>query len=80
MQASIVDLRYRMADIKHALTNSEVVTLTDRGQVIADIFPRNNTQKHHVEQQPFFGMLKNQEETSVDKIMKELRGGRYDAL
>ena len=80
MQASIVDLRYRMVDVKKALENSEIVTLTDHGRIIADIFPRNSIQTNQTKEHPFFGMLNAQENMSVDTVMEKLRGGRYNAL
>lgn len=80
MQASIVDLRYKMADIKKAIANNEVIAVTDHGLIIADIFPRSNTQRHQAEEQPFFGMLKDHDDMSVDALMDKLRGSRYDAL
>ena len=78
MQASIVDLRYKMHDVLKALERNERVTILYRGIKKGVIEPVKNKSKmkQKVEDHPFFGMYSD-EDIDVSKIMKELRGGRY---
>lgn len=79
MQASIVDLRYHMSEIKKAIGNNQIISITDRGKIIADIFPRENTKKILAEEHPFFSSTR-EDTQSVTEVMTALRKGRYDAL
>lgn len=82
MEASIVDLRYNMSEIRKAIEHNELVKITCHGRIIANIVPCNinKQEKIRVDEHPFFGSLKNIEETSVEEIINKLRGNRYDAL
>jgi antitoxin (DNA-binding transcriptional repressor) of toxin-antitoxin stability system len=75
MEATVLDLRDKMADILKALERNESVRLTHRGKLKGIIHPPPPT-KRKSKEHPFFGMLKG-EKKSVEKIMDELRGGRY---
>lgn len=79
MQASIVDLRYKMNDVKKAIENNQIVTVTDRGRVIADILPRKKAKACLAEEHPFFGSDK-ENKLSVEEVMTRLRGGRYNDI
>lgn len=79
MRASIVDLRYNMSEIKNAIKNNQVISITDRGKIIADILPRENTKKYLAEEHPFFGSIR-EETQPVTELMTTLRKGRYDDL
>jgi antitoxin (DNA-binding transcriptional repressor) of toxin-antitoxin stability system len=79
MEASIVDLRYRMKDILEALERRETVKILYHGKVKGTIAPVSKTQTQKVASHPFFGM-KATENKSVDEIMDELRSDRHDAL
>lgn len=83
MEASIVDLRYKMKDVLQSLDRKENVKIYYHGKLKGIIHPCNtrgknkNTKK--VQDHPFFGMLTNEPE-QVDEIMNQLRGDRYHAL
>lgn len=77
MQASVVDLRYRSNDILAALDHGEEVVLLYRGKPKGIIMPLVKKSTGLVSQHPFFGM-NNQADASVEAVMEQLRGGRYD--
>jgi hypothetical protein len=78
MQASIVDLRYKMNEVLSALKRKESITITYYGDIIGEIIPKQSSKKkkQRIQDHPFFGMYKG-EESSVEDQMKKLRGGRY---
>ncbi|MEA1911194.1 MAG: type II toxin-antitoxin system Phd/YefM family antitoxin [Spirochaetota bacterium] len=82
MEASIVDLRYKMNDVLKALERNEKVTVFYRGKekgVLMPSFISNNpTQK--ITEHPFFGMSSTDSEKSVLEEMNELRGKRYSDI
>ncbi len=77
--ASVVDLRYHMADVLAALDRREQVTLTSHGKVRGTIIPAGPTSSTQVVDHPFFGCLRD-DEREVDEVMEDLRGGRFHAL
>ena len=79
MQASIVDLRYRMKDILRALERRETVTILYHGKVKGRIVPAERDAEPRVTAHPFFGMKAN-DARPVDKVMEKLRAGRFRAL
>jgi antitoxin (DNA-binding transcriptional repressor) of toxin-antitoxin stability system len=78
MQASVVDLRYKMKDVLEALKRNEVVGVSFRGKKIADITPITALSKKpkQVADHAFFGMCKKAKLTVASEMTK-LRGGRY---
>jgi antitoxin (DNA-binding transcriptional repressor) of toxin-antitoxin stability system len=77
MQATIVDLRYRMKEVLQTLNRNEEVTVCYRGRKIATILPlRDKKRKTRVKDHAFFGILK-KKKISVTKQMEKLRGSRY---
>lgn len=76
MEATIVDLRYKMNDVLKALERNEKVSVKYRGKIKGIIFPKQDLKQMAVNEHPFFGMIKNDEET-VEQVMKKLRGSRY---
>ena len=82
MKASVVDLRYKMKQVLQALRRNETVQVLYHGKVAGTIIPpQKSVQKIKIQSHPFFGMYKTRyKNQSVDKIMDELRGGRYRAL
>ena len=80
MEASIVDLRYKMNDVLKALERNEEVTILYRGQPKGLIIPfkKENSQKS-LKDHPFYGMNKKLK-NSVEDVIKTLRGGRYDDI
>jgi hypothetical protein len=79
MEASVVDLRYKMKDVLEALERREVVRILYHGQIKGTIVPVSNSRKTKMTDHPFFGMRKG-EQTSVSEEMDNLRKGRYDAV
>ena len=77
MQASIVDLRYKSNDIIAALDHGEEVVLLYRGKPKGTILPLVSKLHGAVHDHPFFGMNRQTDE-SVEVVMENLRGGRYD--
>lgn len=79
MEASIVDLRYKMKDVLKALGRHERVKILYHGKVRGTIIP--NAIDHHgkVADHEFFGM-KNSTSDSVEETMNLLRSGRYRAV
>lgn len=76
MEASILDLRYKMKSILEALDRNETVKILYHGKLKGLISPTQRSSKMKVKQHPFFGMLKSEKKT-VDEILDDLRGGRY---
>ncbi len=79
MKASVVDLRYRMAEVLAALDRREQVTLTSHGKVRGTIVPAGETKPAKVAAHPFFGMSRD-DDRSVTDVMQSLRAGRTDAV
>jgi hypothetical protein len=77
MQASIVDLRYKMKDVLKALDKKERVSVLYRGKVKGIIVPvTQHRAMIRVQEHPFFGMHTSARQTVPD-AMEALRGGRY---
>jgi prevent-host-death family protein len=84
MEASIVDLRYRMKDVLRAIDRGETVTVTYRGKEKARLVPSSaaagrtlvNPSDH-----PFVGMWKDREDMA-DPVayVRKLRQPRYAHL
>jgi hypothetical protein len=79
MEASVVDLRYKMKDVLAALERREEIRIMYHGRVKGTIIPVSGTRKTKMTDHPFFGMSKG-DPASVPEIMAVLRRGRYDAL
>ena len=75
MEASIVDLRYRMNDILKALERNEDVRILCRGKLKGVIKAQKDPVQQKITEHPFFNMFK--ESQSVQEQMDRLRGGRY---
>jgi len=59
MEASIVDLRYKVKDVLKALNRNETVKIFYRGKMCGTIIPaQHSKKKQKVEEHPFFGMHK----------------------
>ena len=77
MEASVVDLRYKMKDVLDALERRESIRILYHGRLKGTIVPISEKRKGKMIDHPFFGMKK-QEHPSVPEQMNILRGGRYD--
>jgi hypothetical protein len=79
MEASVVDLRYKMAAVLKALERNESVRITHRGKLRGIIHPPPTTTRRESKKHPFFSLRKG-EQAPVEEIMDRLRGGRYCAI
>jgi hypothetical protein len=79
MEASVVDLRYKMKDVLEALERREAVRILYHGQVKGTIVPVLSNRKIKMSHHPFFGMKK-EELTSVTESLEHLRRGRYESV
>jgi len=75
MEASIVDLRYKMKDVLSALDRNEKVSILYHGKVKGIIMPANDRENKKVKEHPFFGMS-GDVTISVAEEMEKLRGVR----
>ncbi len=78
MEATVVDLRYRMNDVLKALERNESVSVLCRGKLKGIIRPAVNTTSRKVREHVFFGSRTSDE--PMEKTMRRLRERRYHAL
>ena len=79
MEASIVDLRYRMKDVLQALERKEEVTVLHRGKIKGTIVPTTNRKFKDARKHPLFNSdVKSA--SSIEEEMDKLRGDRFRAL
>jgi hypothetical protein len=78
MQATIVDLRYRMNEVLKALDRNEDVDILYRGKVKGVLMAHAMRSDKKVSEHPFFNMRSS--EQSVAAEVETLRGGRYRDL
>lgn len=76
MEASIVDLRYKMKGVLRSLERNEDVKNYYHNRWIGTIVSKQSKQsKKKVKDHAFFGMYSDEKE-SVEEHMQRLRGGR----
>ena len=82
MEASIVDLRYKMKDVLKALDRGESVRITYHGKEKAVMVPSRKKSTRSMKDSPFFGLQADlpNDAKSVQEYMKELRKPRYADL
>jgi len=78
MNATIVDLRYRMKEVLEALDRRERVNVLYHGKVKGVLSPVAEDCCTPVSSHPFYGMIQTDE--TVEETLDHLRGGRYRAL
>jgi hypothetical protein len=78
MEASVVDLRYRMNDVLKALERNESVSVLYRGKVKGVIRPATRGPAPRLREHAFFGSRSSAE--PVEKTVERLRGGRHRDL
>ena len=76
MEASTVDLRYKMKDVLKALEQRDQVTVLYRGKPKGVLLPMPDAAGQRVVDHPFFGMY-GDADNSVDDAMDALCGGHY---
>ena len=78
MQATIVDLRYRMNEVLKALDRNEDVDILYRGKMKGVLKAKVERTVGRVSDHPFFNMRGSKR--SIEAEMEDLRGGRYRDL
>jgi len=78
MQATVVDLRYRMNDVLKALDRNEDVEILYRGKTKGVLTVQVTRSGRKASEHPFFNMRPSTQ--SVEAEMQRLRGGRYRDL
>jgi antitoxin (DNA-binding transcriptional repressor) of toxin-antitoxin stability system len=78
MEASIVDLRYRMKEVLRALDRNEQVSILYHGKLKGTIVPVTRPARMKAAEHPFFSIR--QGEGTVAEEMENLRGGRHRDL
>jgi len=74
MQASIIDLRYKMKNVLQALARNETVEVHYHGKLKGILAPAHAEEKQRVKDHPFFGCDQN---IDVNQTMQALRKGRF---
>lgn len=81
MEATVVDLRYKMKDVLKALDRNEKVTVLYRGKVKGILIPVEKQKKNlKISEHPFFGMTASSSDKSVLDELDTLRNSRYDDI
>ena len=83
MKASILDLRRQMSDVLKSLEHNEPVSILHRGKKKAVLYPVGSaaSQPGAATDHPAFGMWKKRADLSdVDRHVRRLRKGRFDAI
>jgi hypothetical protein len=73
MDASILDLRYKMRNVLSALNRREKIRILYHGKVKGEIIPVNNQSPMKTSLHPMFGMLKGGKENPDDVVSKMRR-------
>ena len=75
MEATILDLRYKMHDVLTALNRHEKVNIKYHGKVKGVIVPSGASGRRKSSEHPLFGMLRNETE-SPSEIVSKMRRSR----
>ena len=79
MDASILDLRYKMKNVLKALKMREKVRIFYHGKVQGEIVPVKGLCNKKVQTHPLFGILKDQQE-HPEEIVSKMRRKRNNAF
>jgi hypothetical protein len=79
MDASVLDLRYKMRNVLHALDRREKVRILYHGRIKGEIIPFKGGSKMLSAQHPLFGMLK-ADKSNPEEIVAAMRRSRQNAL
>ncbi len=77
MEASILDLRYKMKDVLKAIERNERVKILHHGKLKGLITPCQCKVNKKVHEHPFFGMNASEKISVLDQ-MKKLTEDRYE--
>lgn len=76
MNATVVDLRYRMKSVLEALDRNESVNVLYHGKIKGVLSPLQNEETTKIKDHVFFNMSDSTQ--NVEDTMDQLRGKRYD--
>ncbi len=76
MEASILDLRYRMRDVLDALNRREKVQIKYHGKIKGEIVPWGSGNRRKSSEHPLFGMKK-EDTGDPSGIVAEMRRSRH---
>lgn len=79
MNASILDLRYKMKEVLNALNRRERVRILYHGKLKGEIIPVGLKSVQKSSEHPMFGMLKEEKENPVD-VVNKMRKSRYNDI
>ena len=80
MEATVVDLRYKMKDVLKALDRNEKVTVLYHGKIKGIIIPAERKTHKKITDHPFFGMSSQNNKKSVLEELNDLRKSRYNDI
>ncbi|HDH98383.1 MAG TPA: type II toxin-antitoxin system Phd/YefM family antitoxin [Deltaproteobacteria bacterium] len=80
MEATVVDLRYKMKDVLKALDRNEKVTVLYHGKIKGIIIPAERESYKKITEHPFFGMSAQNNKKSVLEELNDLRKSRYNDI
>ncbi|RPI56204.1 MAG: type II toxin-antitoxin system Phd/YefM family antitoxin [Deltaproteobacteria bacterium] len=80
MEATVVDLRYKMKDVLKALDRNEKVTVLYHGKIKGIIIPEERESHKKITEHPFFGMSSQNNKESVLEELNDLRKSRYNDI
>ena len=81
MQATIVDLRYKMKEVLKALERKEPVRIVYHGKEKGIIIPSRHKTYKKASEHPFFGTAKiSAGSPPVEMVINGLRGGRFSDI
>ena len=79
MDASILDLRYKMRNVLSALNRREKVRILYHGRVKGEIIPSKGKGNLKTKMHPIFGILKEEKGDPAEIVLK-MRRSRYNDI
>ena len=79
MEASILDLRYKMREVLNALNHREKIQIKYHGKIKGEIIPAHSGPRRTSSEHPLFGMLKNRKEDPA-AVVSKMRRSRNRAV
>lgn len=80
MKVTTKDLRFHVKGILEAISRGEIVAISYRGKPCAKLVPIDSSNNDGQEKHKLFGIWKNNKKvTDVNRFVRKLRKGRFDA-
>lgn len=80
MQATAKDLRFHSKELLNSVARGEEIVITYRGKPCAKLIPIDEEDQRDKESNELFGIWKdNAQREDVEKYVRSLRKGRFDA-